>query len=132
MSTTSEKAGAYGAWLLCLAALVAVVVAVINAFNAGNGIAFTAGSYLVVATSVLLLIGGTVLLYGASLPRWVTVVFAILVLLDILGTGFAGWLLEAHVFFGAIVAAGLGWLIYIVIDPAREHRSSYHAARTGA
>ena len=120
MSKTSEKAGANGAWLLCLAALVAVTVAVINAFNKGNGIAFTAGSYLVVVTSALLLVGAIALIWSTSLPRAAAVVFAILVLLDILGTGFAAWLLEAYVLFGAIVVAGVGWLIHVVFDPSRE------------
>ncbi len=120
MSTSSEKAGANGAWLLCLAALVALVVSAINAFNAGNGIAFTAGAYLVLVTSALLVVGAIALIWSTSLPRAAAVVFSILVLLDILGTGFAAWLLQAYVLFGAIVVAGLGWLIYVIFDPARE------------
>ncbi|MGX1305982.1 glycerol-3-phosphate acyltransferase PlsY [Amorphus suaedae] len=128
MSISSEKAGANGAWLLCLAALVALTVSVINAFNKGNGIAFTAGSYLVVITSALLVVGAVALIWSTSLPRAAAVVFAILVLLDILGTGFAAWLLEAYVLFGAIVVAGIAWLIYLVFDPARE-RYVYRAVR---
>lgn len=120
MSKSSERAGANGAWLLCFAACVAVTVAVINAVNTGNGIAFTAGSYLVVATSVLMLFGAIALIWSVNLPRIAAVLFAILVLLDILGTGFAAWLLQAYVLFGAIVVAGLGWLIYVIFDPARE------------
>ncbi|MGX1097630.1 hypothetical protein [Amorphus sp. MBR-141] len=131
MSMSSEKAGANGAWLLCLAALVAVVVSAINAFNAGNGIAFTAGSYLVLVTSVLLLVGSVALIWSTSLPRIAAVVFAILVLLDILGTGFAAWLLEADVLLGAIVVAAIGWVVYVVFDPARE-RPAYPSVRQGA
>jgi hypothetical protein len=128
MSTSSEKAGANGAWLLCLAALVALVVSAINAFNAGNGIAFTAGAYLVLVTSALLVVGAIALIWSTSLPRAAAVVFSILVLLDILGTGFAAWLLEADVLLGAIGVAAIGWLVYVVFDPARE-RYSYRAAR---
>lgn len=129
MATQKKRAGAFGAWLLCLAALVAVVLAAIGAFSAGNGIAFTPGSYLVLVTSALLLVGGLFLAFGHHLPRWIVVVMAILVLLDILGTGFAAWLLETNILLGAIAVAGLAWLIYIAIDPARESRPSTPAAK---
>lgn len=129
MAVRREKAGFYGAWLLCLAALAALVIAAFDTFNAGNGIAFTPGTYLVTATSALLLVGALGLLISTSLPRWLTVILAILVLLDILGTGFAAWLLQAHLLLAAIAVAGLAWLIYIVVDPSREHRPSHAVAR---
>ncbi|WP_018697694.1 hypothetical protein [Amorphus coralli] len=129
MTARSEKTGYYGAWLLCIAALAALIIAVFDTVNAGNGIAFTPGAYLVVATTALLLIGSIGLLISTSLPRWMTVILSILVLLDILGTGFAAWLLQAPALLAAVSAAGLGWLIYIVIDPSREHRPSQPVAK---
>ncbi|MEW5423250.1 hypothetical protein [Amorphus sp. 3PC139-8] len=112
-----------------MAALVAVVLAALAAFSAGNGIAFTPGSYLVLVTTGLLLLGGLILAFGHHLPRWVVVVMAILVLLDILGTGFAAWLLETNILLAAVAVAGFAWLIYIVIDPARDSRSAIAAGK---
>ncbi|MDQ0316070.1 hypothetical protein [Amorphus orientalis] len=129
MATRTRQAGAFGAWLVCLAALLGLIVSAINAFSAGNGIAFTPGAYLVLVTSALLLVGSLFLAFGHHLPRWMVVVMAILVVLDILGTGFAAWLLETNVLLGAMIAAGIGWLIYIAIDPSRRGHSTRHAAQ---
>lgn len=122
MASETRRAFPVGVWLLCLAALAALAIAAFNTFNSGNGIAYTPGAYLVLASTALLLVGALVLAFGARLPRWIVVVFAVLTLLDILGTAFAAWLLEAGLLLALTGAAGIGWLIHVVLDPVRDRR----------
>lgn len=122
MASEPRRAFPFGIWLLCIAALAALAIAAVDTFNAGNGIAFTPGAYLALVSTALLLVGALVLAFGAALPRWIVVVFAILTLLDILGTAFAAHLLEAGLLRALMGAAAIAWLIH-VLGPRRDRRS---------
>jgi hypothetical protein len=65
---------------------------------------------LVVGSTAALLVAGFIL--GRDMGgRILHVLFALLALLGILGTGFAAWLLESNVLIVAMAVCLLGWMI---------------------
>lgn len=102
-----------GAWLLLICALAGLVLAVIATFNDGNGIAQTPGAYLVFLTTALLVVGALLLALARNAPRWLRGIIALLVLLDLLGSAFAAYLLEAYWLAGFMVAGLVAWLIHL-------------------
>ena len=110
----------YGAWLLVLSAFAGLVIALINLFNQGNGIAYSFGAYLVVGSTVLLLLAALALAAYHAKPRVLSGILAFLALLDLLGTGAAAWFLQSYVLVGAMAVGLVGWLVYVVIDPSDQ------------
>lgn len=103
--------------LLMWGAALAALVAAFNYFMPGNGISGTYGALLVIASSVALLLVGRMLAKRmsagiAGFTRNLVLNLAVVVL--VLGTAFAAWLLEAYVLFALILLAGLGWLWLLV------------------
>ncbi|GHA94013.1 hypothetical protein [Modicisalibacter luteus] len=114
---------AYGAWLLLAISIVALIVAAINTFNVGNGIAYTPGTYLVLFSTAMLVIGSLLITFVRSMPRWLSGLIAFLLLIDLLGTGLASYLLEATILVWLMVAGLVAWLIHVFADPASGKRS---------
>jgi glucan phosphoethanolaminetransferase (alkaline phosphatase superfamily) len=109
-----------GISILAGVALAAVVVAAFNAFNEGNGIAYSGGAYLVLVSSLLLLFAALVLATVTAMPRWLRAILITLVLLDIAGTGLAGYFLET---FGLVALMGIGliaWFVLLSTDRAGD------------
>ena len=103
----------YGAWLIVIASIAGLAVSVYNYNAADSGIAGTPGAILVIVSTLLLLIAAFVLgrdMSGTALR----VVLATLALLAILGTGFAGYLLESNTLVVAMAVCLLGWLIRLL------------------
>ena len=103
----------YGAWLIVIASIAGLAVSVYNYNAADSGIAGTPGAILVIVSTLLLLIAAFVLgrdMGGTALR----VVLATLALLAILGTGFAGYLLESNTLVVAMAVCLLGWLIRLL------------------
>ena len=105
---------------------VGLLAALIDYFWRGDGIAYTPGVLLVIVSSALLL--GSVAAAGdpRTSKRGLAVAFVVLAGLDILGTGFAAWMLEANWLLGLMTVAAVGWIINVFFDaPAkpvvREH-----------
>lgn len=113
----------YGLWVLALASLIAFAVTIYNFFDKSNGIHGTEGALLVVVSTALMLIASLVISVGRVRPRWFRVLLEVLILLDILGTGLAGYLLESWALVGLMVIALIGWLVYVV-TPAPPPRTS--------
>ncbi|HTJ57408.1 MAG TPA: hypothetical protein VL418_07600 [Devosiaceae bacterium] len=103
----------YGTWLLTLAALVAFVLTIYNYFDRSNGIHGTEGALLVVVSTALMLIAAAVIAAGWARPRWLHGLLDVLIFLDIVGTCFAGYLLESWVLVGLMVIAFIGWLVHV-------------------
>ncbi|MCB8837588.1 hypothetical protein [Aurantimonas sp. VKM B-3413] len=118
MPERPARAMAYGAWLLVLSALVGLIVAAVNAFNPGNGIAFSFGAYLVLASTTLLLVAALIVAFVRSRPRWLGGLLSFLALLDLIGTGLAAYFLEANILLGAMVVGLIGWLVHLFVDPS--------------
>jgi hypothetical protein len=95
-------------WVVAAAALAGLIVAVLNYFGPHNGIDHTEGALLVVISTALMLVAA-VLLYRL---RPIRVLVDILIVLDIIGTGFAAYLLETYLLLALMVIALLGWLAH--------------------
>lgn len=97
--------------LVLAAAAGAGLVAAIWGYTVFTGTAGTGGALLVVASSALILGAGLLLGLARDLPRWVHVTFDSLLLLGILCTALAGWLLLNWALVAAMIAA-LGAELY--------------------
>jgi hypothetical protein len=100
----------YGAWLIVIASLVGFAVSIHNYNSADSGIAGTPGATLVMVSTFLLLLAGFILgrdMGGGGLRA----VLAALCFLGILGTGFAGYLLESTTLAVTMALCMVGWLI---------------------
>jgi hypothetical protein len=93
-------------WLLVAASALCRVVSLIEYFMPENGIDGSLGALVVV--------GSTALMLAAAAAVWLgylrkTLLF--LVLLDILGTGLAAYMLDADVLIAVVALALIAWLI---------------------
>lgn len=108
----------YGAWLLVLASLIGLVGALFAYFWTGNGIHGSAGALLIVITIVLMFFAAAALTWWPAMPRWLCGVLLFLILIDILGSGFAAYMLEAWYVVAAMVLVLVAWIFHVAADPA--------------
>jgi hypothetical protein len=100
-----------GGLLILLAGLIAAAAAAYDYQMPSTGIDHSGGVMLVLGSSLLMMFGALmVLAFGSGL---VGGIFMVLVLLDILGTGFAAYMLESQLIMGAMAIAAIGWLFRI-------------------
>ncbi len=100
-----------GAWLIAVSAAAGLIASLIYHFSPGDGIAFTPGTLLVIISTALLLAASLVMATGIW-RHWLLDEFLLVAtFLDILGTVFAAWLLEAHWLLGLMVLAAVGWIV---------------------
>lgn len=102
----------YGNWLIVIAALIALVLLVIDYFLPHGTIAHSWGALLVVISTGLMFIAGLLIALNA-VPRWLVILFDILIILDILGTGFCAWFLETWMVAALMIVALFGWLAHL-------------------
>lgn len=100
-----------GGRLMLVAGLLAVVAAGYDYNTAATGIDHSGGVMLVLGSSLLMILGALMVLALGS--GMVAGIFVFLLFLDILGTGFAGYMLESGLIMGAMVLAAVGWLLRI-------------------
>ncbi len=123
MSDQAARAG-LGAWILLLGTLIALGNAVFDYFWTGNGIHGSYGALLVVGSSALMLLAVGALTLWPAMPRAVRGILLFLILIDIGGTGFAAYMLEAWWVVGAMALALVGWIVRLLFDPdPRQARS---------
>jgi hypothetical protein len=107
----------WGAGLILLAGLLGAAVAYYDYNTVSTGIDHSGGVLLVLGTSLLMVLGAlVVLIFGSGV---IAGIFLFLILLDILGTGFAGYMLESVLIMGAMIIAAIGWLIRITSGTSR-------------
>jgi hypothetical protein len=109
MATEEYRRSDYGAWLIVIAAIVGLAVSIYNYNSDDSGIAGTPGAMLVIASTALLLFAGFVLGRDMGGGGFRAVLTA-LCFLGIVGTGFAGYLLESTTLVATMVLCLLGWL----------------------
>jgi hypothetical protein len=107
---------------LLAASVAALAVALFNFFWSGNGIHSTGGALLVVISSALMAGAAGCLLF-VSLPRWLYVTLAVLVALDIVGTAFAAYMLEADILLAVTGLILLGWIAQRFQSPSTSYRN---------
>ena len=117
-------------WLFAVSVL-ALAMSTFDLFWTGNGIHGSAGALLVIGSTLLMAIAAAAI--AAGLARGpVRSVLAALIVLDILGTGFAAYMLEAWILLGLMFLALIAWLIGAVVggapSRARLSRERRHEA----
>src|SRR5579875_478106 len=134
MGNIRARFGDYGAVLLTLGAAAGLITALAEYFLAASPIGHTAGALLVIVTAALVLAGALIVLALAALygsrPVWLRVVFDVLLIIGLVGTGFAAWFLEANLLLAFMVVGVVGWLWHVF--GGRAPRSAEPALREGA
>ncbi len=105
-----------GAWLMTASATTAFLAALIYYLWRGDGIAGTPGALLVLGSTALLALASAAM--ATALDRhWAVKEFLMVAtFLDVVGTLFAAWLLEAHWIVGLMILAAIGWIVHIIFD----------------
>jgi len=108
LNPTSPNTTFNGLWLLVIAALISFIILLIEYFVPHGTIAHSWGALLVVISTALMVIAGALIALKA-VPHWLAVLFEILIILDIIGTGICAWFLETPVVLALMVVALIGW-----------------------
>ena len=107
-------------WGLAVVSLLCLVLTIYNYFSPANGIHGTAGALLVIVSTALMLVASVVIAVRWARPRWVRVLLEVLILLDILGTGFAAYMLESGILLVLMAIALIGWIVHVVAPARRQ------------
>jgi hypothetical protein len=107
-----------GARLLALAAAVGFVICLIDYFTPHGAIAHQWGTLLVVVSTALMLGASCWIAFGA-MPRWLHILFEVLIILDIVGTALCAYFLEAPVLLVFMAVALVGWIWHLTSDTPR-------------
>jgi hypothetical protein len=107
-----------GVQILIVAAAASLVLSVFNYFWTDNGIHGSAGALLVIISSLLMVLAAAALLFADGMSRSLRATLAVLVVLDIFGTGLAAYMLEAYWLIAVMAAALIGSLVRLVSDRA--------------
>ena len=99
-----------GALIVILAALIGLGVSIANYFNSDSGIAGEPGTLLVIASTALLAVFGWLLSGDGWRGTLLRGFIVLLTVLNIIGTGLAGYLLHSWVLLAAMLLAALGWM----------------------
>jgi hypothetical protein len=106
-------------WLLVAAAALGLAISIFDFFYTGNGIHGTLGAGIVIGSTALMVIAGVVIALGWA-RGWVRGLLVALIFLDILGTGFAAYMLEAYILLGIMGLALLAWLFLVLAGGSRR------------
>jgi quinoprotein glucose dehydrogenase len=126
MLKTRKASTAYTEWLLVAGAAVGLIVAIVDYFL-NPGIDHTPGALLVIISTALVTLAGLVLALVVAMPRWPRVFLDVAILLGVLGTGFAAWLLEADILLALMAVSLIGWFLHILLDRREGERLSVRA-----
>lgn len=103
--------------VLAAGAAAGVCVALFDYFRPHNGIDGSWGALLVVASTGLVLLASFVLSLGVRDPSWRRIVLSGAILLGLIGTVAAAYLLESVALIIAMAVAFVGWIIRVDFAP---------------
>jgi len=102
----------FGIVAVAILGFLAFLDSLFNYFWTGNGIHGTEGALLVVISTFLLCVAA-VLIAARWIKGWVGGLFEALIALDLLGTAFAAYLLEAWILLALVSLSAIAWLVHI-------------------
>ena len=102
-----------GASLLCSGAILGTAVSIANYFSPDSGIAGTPGALLVIVSTVILLAFGLLMRSDVKRGWGFRVFITVSALFDIVGTAFAGYLLNSETLVVLMMVSLAGWLIHL-------------------
>ncbi len=100
-----------GALLMGLAAIAALALCIYNYMTPFTGIDGTAGALLVIASTALLVLFALALWMSHGGGQALHVFLLAASIADIVGTAFAGWMLESHALVALMAVCFIGWLM---------------------
>jgi hypothetical protein len=112
------RQSSWGLLLLALAAAAGTALAIYSYFL-DLGINHTDGVLVVIGSTVIMWIAALVLAWARGMWWWPRGIIVVLLLLDVVGTGVAGYFLEKQVLMAFMGVAFLGWLAHVVLGPGR-------------
>lgn len=112
----------WGMLLLILAAAAGMGLSIYN-FLANEGINHTAGAAGMIGTTAIMALAGFAIARRRFGPTWLRGIILLLVLLDILVTGVAGWFLETWLLMAFMFVALVGWFLHVLFGPRRPGRA---------
>jgi hypothetical protein len=113
MPVSGPKPADIGSTLVCSGALVGAAVSVANYLSPDSGIAGTPGAILAIVSTIILLGFGLIMRGYAGRGRVFRTLVAAFALVTIVGTAFAGYLLESETLVALMMACLAGWLAHI-------------------
>lgn len=113
MSPTVWTFSGAGAWLVAMAAIAGCIVSIVNYFDPASGIAGEPGTVLVIASTALLAFFGWLLGGDGRRGMFFRVFIVTSSLLNIIGTGFAGYLLHSQALFLLMLVSLAAWLAHV-------------------
>ncbi|MGA9869153.1 MAG: hypothetical protein WBQ75_22195 [Acetobacteraceae bacterium] len=119
--TPRQARPAYGLLLLALAAAAGTALSIFNYFE-DIGINHTDGVLVVIATTVIMWIVALIVARARSMWSWLGGIILVLLFIDIVGTGIAGWFLESWVLVAFMAVALVGWAAHVLFGPRRVSR----------
>jgi hypothetical protein len=99
-------------WPLVAASALGLIMSLVEYFNPDDGINGTLGVLIVIGSTALMLIASAAIALWLDRGR-LRMTLMVLILLDILGTGFAAYMLDAYILLGFMVLALIAWLFAI-------------------
>ena len=106
----------HGLLLLALAAIAGTALSIWNYYE-DIGINHTDGVLVVLATTVIMWIAALIVAQARSMWAWLRGIILLLLLIDIFGTGVAGWFLETWLLLAFMAVALLGWVMHVLFGP---------------
>ncbi len=100
---------------LVAVSLLALAVSVLDYFLPENGIDGSLGVLLVIGSTLLLTLASAATAFRLA-RGGMKALLVVLILLDILGTGFAAYMLEAEILLGLMALAFVAWLFGVFVE----------------
>ena len=116
-------------WLLAAVAALGLAASIAYYFWPEDGVEGSLGVEIVIVSTILMTIAAAAVAAGAA-RRGLRTTLDALILLDILGTGFAAYMLEAEILLGLMVLALVVWLFaaFARATPSRQIASAEAAS----
>ena len=113
-----------GNWIVVASSATGFALSIFNFFWPGSGIHGSGGALLVIVASALILAASLLMALDLSAPRSLQMLTYGLLLLGIIGTGFAGYMLEAYLLVVLMVLALIGWFAHVFAGPGVVRRAT--------
>ena len=113
MSPTVWTISRASAWFLAVAAIAGCIVSIVNYLDPASGIAGEPGTILVIASTALLALFGWLLGGDGRRGKIFRVFIVISSLLNIIGTGLAGYLLRSQALSLLMLVGLTAWLAHV-------------------
>lgn len=127
----TTAAADYGRRLLVVSSGAGLCLSVFDYFFAA-GINRTGGVALVIVSTALMLASSSALALDRSEGQWLRAFLIVALLLDVIGTAFAAYFLEAHLLLAAMVLALIGWIVSVGAGPRDRREIPVKHAHSGA